>query len=228
MSLQIDGRRNTDPSLDRLERQREAELEDRERGPHPDCTGGVPSAASLLPAASLAIPRAVPSPVRNLPKAEARATRPNISVLVGGVWLHGRVTPGEFSKAIGGGEHQRTFKLNKGTLRGAPSVVIVKGARVDAWDWLTPERAKPKRRAAKPRAADNRPVVALADHVPALKTALTDAEREQIAAAERDLDENALAMICIAIGVHSTDGLTQATFPAFQDAVAAHMAGSRA
>lgn len=38
MSLQIDGVWNTDPDMDRLERQREAELDQR------DCTGGeVPS-----------------------------------------------------------------------------------------------------------------------------------------------------------------------------------------
>jgi hypothetical protein len=65
MSLQINGVWNTDPAMDRLERQREAELDS-------DCTGGADAAAYPTPAASQSPP--AESPVQHkLPEAEARA-----------------------------------------------------------------------------------------------------------------------------------------------------------
>jgi hypothetical protein len=51
-------------------------------------------------------------------------------------------------------------------------------------------------------------------------------QRAELAARTHDLDENALGMLCIAAGVDHPDELTQATLPAFNEALAAHVAGA--
>jgi len=57
---------------------------------------------------------------------------------------------------------------------------------------------------------------------------LTDEQRSDIAAATHGLDDTAMQMLCLAAGVDRLDELTQATLPAFREALAAHMAGTRA
>jgi hypothetical protein len=49
-------------------------------------------------------------------------------------------------------------------------------------------------------------------------------ERYDLADELRGLDEQAIAMLCIAANVNSVPDLTQATLPAFREALAAHMA----
>ena len=151
------------------------------------------------------------------------ARRPNISVLVGGTWLYGRVTPGEFSKAIAGtSENHRTFRLNKGTLRGDRSVIVVKGSRVDAWDWLTPE--PPARRKARAKPAAQRVVENGNGWI--APPNLTGDQRVQLAADTVRLSDETITMLCIAANVNTVDDLTQASLPAFQEALAAHVAGA--
>ena len=67
-----------------------------------------------------------------------------------------------------------------------------------------------------------RPFSALeaAPHLP-----LTDEQRMDVAGLCGPLDENAIAMLCIAAGVEDVGELTQATLPAFEEALAAHVAG---
>lgn len=54
---------------------------------------------------------------------------------------------------------------------------------------------------------------------------LTGEQRTEVEDATRELDQTAGSMLCIAAGVDSTDKLTQATLPAFREALAAHKAG---
>lgn len=54
---------------------------------------------------------------------------------------------------------------------------------------------------------------------------LTAEQRTEVDDAIRGLDQTTGSMLCIAAGVDSTDKLTQASLPAFREALAAHKAG---
>jgi hypothetical protein len=144
--------------------------------------------------------------------------RGKIAVLLPNGWLYGTVNRGEFAKAI---ESERTFRLSKTGWRAGPSVVVVKGSHVAAWDWLTPAPAK-RKRAAKPKAARSNGIT---EGVVFAAAPLTADQRDGLRVELSRLNSEAITMLSIAAGVEAPSELTQATLPAFREALAAHMAG---
>jgi hypothetical protein len=150
--------------------------------------------------------------------------RGKIAVLTQGIWLYGTVNRREFAHAVSvqGVEMRRTFKLTKtGWSTGRRTIPIV-GAHVASWDWqIAPVKrkraAKPRRDPVTPRQADRNIFAGLP---------LSDEQHRELAADTRGLSEETVAMLCIAANVNSLDELTQASLPAFREALAAHMAGT--
>lgn len=148
------------------------------------------------------------------------STRGEINVLVSGVWLYGSANRLEFTRAIGTDERYPTFRLTK-RRRHDRSIfyVTVKGAHVNAWDWVTPAPAKRRKARAKPAANGLVTVGAI------VGGPLSDEQRAALEASTDGLDENTLRMLCIhAAGVDSVDELTQATIGPFREALAGERA----
>jgi hypothetical protein len=142
-----------------------------------------------------------------------RVGRAKIAVLLPSGWLYGTVNRAEFERAVSDPKKHWTFRLSK---RGwhASSVVDVLSRQVDAWDWMTP--AAPARR--------KRPTNGVAPAPPALSSSsCTPEQRAEVAEAIRDIDQNTRSMLCVAAGVDSIDHLSQATLPAFKEALAGYM-----
>jgi hypothetical protein len=150
------------------------------------------------------------------------SSRGKIAVLVSGGWLYGSVNRGEFAKAIAPESH-RTFRLSKHGWK-APSLVVVRGSHVDAWEWQVTAPAK-RKRPAKPRRDPAEDIIM--QDIRAV-TLLSKDQQADLAAATQDLTAEAIAMLCIAANVNSVDDLTQATLPAFREALAGYVAGTRA
>jgi hypothetical protein len=159
------------------------------------------------------------------------STRGKIAVLVSGVWLYGRANRLEFARAVGSDERYPTFQLTKHRWEGGLEVVPVVGRHVGSWKWATPEvHAKPKRRAAKsramPAAARHATDVIRGANEHSGHAPLTAGQATDLVMETADLPANTVAMLCIAAGVYSMDQLTQATLPAFREALAANRAGA--
>jgi hypothetical protein len=134
------------------------------------------------------------------------SSRAKVEILMSGEWLYGSVNRGEFAKAIAP-DAKRTFKFTRWHRRGGASVAIIRGWLVEGWDWETPpvpakRRAKPHRRA---------PIT-----VDTLARLIEDLS---------GIPDETRSMLCIAANVDSVDQLTQATLPAFREALAAHRVG---
>lgn len=168
------------------------------------------------------------------------SARGKIAVLLPNGWLYGTVNRSEFSRAISarGVENRLTFRLSKTGWRAGRSFVTVVGAQVDAWDWYTPVTTQAKRKTpakAAPAHRQNTNGVLASGKPAALRRAediavirgdkLTPFALGELAAETLSLDANAVRMLCIAANVNSIDELTQATLPAFLEALAAHRAG---
>lgn len=144
------------------------------------------------------------------------STRGKITVLVSGIWLYGTANRLEFARAVGSDERYSTFRLTKHRWEGGVKIVSIVGSRVGAWEWLTAPatKARPKRRAST-KAARKAPD----------SLALTADDRSELALDIEHLDPETVSMLCIAANVNSVGGLTQASLPAFREALAAYSAG---
>lgn len=132
--------------------------------------------------------------------------RAAIRVLVSsGSYLYGAVNRAEFERAV---ENRTDFRLwKRDWATGASSVWTVPGSHVDAWQWKTPAAPARRKKATKPR----------------VTKPLTQKQAVDLSTNIEFLDENALAMLCLAAGVDSIEALTQATLPAFREALAGYM-----
>jgi hypothetical protein len=137
--------------------------------------------------------------------------RARIRVLVSsGNWLYGIVNRAEFERAVADDENHTTFKLWKRDWdTGVTSVWTVLGSHVDAWHWKTP--AAPARRKKGSKVGAN-------------GATLTTGQLADLVAETAGLNDNTVAMLSIAAGVDSIGALTQATLPAFREALAGYMA----
>jgi hypothetical protein len=138
-------------------------------------------------------------------------------VLVSGLWLYGTVNRREFERAVSGNDNHPTFRLSKRGWRASSAPEVV-GSHVAAWDWLA--SAAPARRKRPAKAAGIRGANEHSGFAPLTNGQLTD-----LVAETAGLDDNAVAMLSVAAGVDSIDQLTQASLPAFREALAGYMAG---
>jgi hypothetical protein len=150
----------------------------------------------------------------------ATGPRGKLSVLlVSGVRLYGTANRLEFARAIGSDERYPWFKLTKHRFEGGVKVIPVRGDHVSSFDWVTPAPAKRRKARAKPAANGLVTVEAI------VGGPLSILDGEHLAEETKDLDENALRMLCIeAAGVDSIDELTQATVGLFREALAGERA----
>jgi len=138
--------------------------------------------------------------------------RAKIAVLLPSGWLYGTVNRAEFDRAVSDPKKHRTFRLSKRGWHGNTSVVDVISSHVDAVDWQAPATPVRRKKAAKLR----------------VTKPLTQKQAVDLSTNIEFLDENALAMLCLAAGVDSIEALSQATLPAFREALAGYMDEARA